>query len=256
VALASSSSSAAGPWAPITKSILNGLKGRFTTSTSLHPIIPSSAKFTLPFVEHAKAGSGEAGDASQAIELVVEKPRNYRIESIASRDRMLVNNLDVKYLHTPELDRSNQCVIMKVSGTVSSASSPSGKARKKAVVTINSNHSTGEIEIGIFPTGSVASYSVSLPHVDNVGLSSKEASSNSSVKSPMPGKIIKVFVGDNGEVSAGEPMIILEAMKMEHVIKAPGVKGSAVKWSVASVPFQVGEFVQEGSELVKLVKKE
>ena len=48
------------------------------------------------------------------------------------------------------------------------------------------------------------------------------------VHSPMPGKIVRVLVGAGQAVGAGEPLIVLEAMKMEHTLKAPAevvVKG-------------------------------
>ena len=44
----------------------------------------------------------------------------------------------------------------------------------------------------------------------------------------MPGKIVRVLVGAGQAVGAGEPLIVLEAMKMEHTLKAPAevvVKG-------------------------------
>lgn len=41
------------------------------------------------------------------------------------------------------------------------------------------------------------------------------------VKSPMPGLVLKVFKNKGEEVEAGETVIILEAMKMENIIKAP-----------------------------------
>ncbi len=41
------------------------------------------------------------------------------------------------------------------------------------------------------------------------------------LKSPMPGLILEVLVKDGQQVKAGEPVIILEAMKMENIIKAP-----------------------------------
>ena len=40
------------------------------------------------------------------------------------------------------------------------------------------------------------------------------------VLSPMPGKVVKVMVAPGGEVSAGEPLVVLEAMKMEHTLNA------------------------------------
>ncbi len=46
-------------------------------------------------------------------------------------------------------------------------------------------------------------------------------SGNPQIRSPMPGKIIKVLVKSGQQIKAGEPMVILEAMKMEHVMSAP-----------------------------------
>ncbi len=47
------------------------------------------------------------------------------------------------------------------------------------------------------------------------------AARQSAVHSPMPGKIVRVLVSEGQAVSAGEPLIVLEAMKMEHTLKAP-----------------------------------
>jgi biotin carboxyl carrier protein len=41
------------------------------------------------------------------------------------------------------------------------------------------------------------------------------------LKSPMPGLILEVLVTPGQNIKAGEPLIILEAMKMENIIKAP-----------------------------------
>ncbi|WP_228389250.1 ATP-binding protein [Cumulibacter manganitolerans] len=41
------------------------------------------------------------------------------------------------------------------------------------------------------------------------------------VRSPMPGTVIAVHTENDAEVAAGEPLIVVEAMKMEHVLKAP-----------------------------------
>jgi len=42
-----------------------------------------------------------------------------------------------------------------------------------------------------------------------------------SVTAPMPGKIIRVMVEPGQEVEAGTPLVVMEAMKMEHVLEAP-----------------------------------
>ena len=41
------------------------------------------------------------------------------------------------------------------------------------------------------------------------------------LKSPMPGLILEIMVEPGQHVKAGDPIVILEAMKMENVIKAP-----------------------------------
>jgi biotin carboxyl carrier protein len=48
------------------------------------------------------------------------------------------------------------------------------------------------------------------------------------VKAPMPGKIIDVLVRDGATVTRGEPVVILEAMKMQNEILAP-VSGTVVR---------------------------
>lgn len=67
-----------------------------------------------------------------------------------------------------------------------------------------------------------------------------------SLKSPMPGKIIQVPIKVGDHVKKGKTLIIMEAMKMEHVIKAPydGV--------VQKVFFKAGDMVQKSTNLVEL----
>jgi biotin carboxyl carrier protein len=43
----------------------------------------------------------------------------------------------------------------------------------------------------------------------------------STVVAPMPGAVIAIHVADGAAVTAGDPIITLEAMKMEHVVAAP-----------------------------------
>lgn len=42
------------------------------------------------------------------------------------------------------------------------------------------------------------------------------------IKAPMPGSILSIEVKKGDEVAKGNPLLILEAMKMENVIKSPG----------------------------------
>jgi glutaconyl-CoA/methylmalonyl-CoA decarboxylase subunit gamma len=50
------------------------------------------------------------------------------------------------------------------------------------------------------------------------------------IKAPMPGKIIDVLVREGSQVLRGEPVVILEAMKMQNEIQSP-VNGHIIKVS-------------------------
>ena len=65
-----------------------------------------------------------------------------------------------------------------------------------------------------------------------------------SLAAPMPGKIIAVLTRNGAKVEKGTPLIILEAMKMEHTIIAPG------RGTVKDINYKVGEQVAEGAELL------
>ena len=49
----------------------------------------------------------------------------------------------------------------------------------------------------------------------------KSSSNRPVVQSPMPGRVIKLIASEDNTVKAGETLIVLEAMKMEHIVSAP-----------------------------------
>lgn len=57
--------------------------------------------------------------------------------------------------------------------------------------------------------------------LQQLGISSQSSSVVQSVKAPMPGLIINISVNIGDEVKKGDSLLILEAMKMENVIKSP-----------------------------------
>jgi 3-methylcrotonyl-CoA carboxylase alpha subunit len=61
---------------------------------------------------------------------------------------------------------------------------------------------------------------------------------------PMPGRVISLLVDPGAHVEANQPVIVLEAMKMEHTLRAPS------SGTVVSFRFAAGEQVDEGAELV------
>jgi acetyl/propionyl-CoA carboxylase alpha subunit len=68
------------------------------------------------------------------------------------------------------------------------------------------------------------------------------------IVTPMPGKIIQVSVGVGDRVNEGQSLIVLEAMKMEHIVCAP------VDAAVESLEVGVGDQVEEGKVLLVLAQ--
>jgi biotin carboxyl carrier protein len=57
--------------------------------------------------------------------------------------------------------------------------------------------------------------------LQQLGIATKSSSVVKQIKAPMPGLIINVSVTDGQEIKKGDTLLILEAMKMENVIKSP-----------------------------------
>jgi biotin carboxyl carrier protein len=66
------------------------------------------------------------------------------------------------------------------------------------------------------------------------------------VKSPMPGRVLKVLVAEGDEVHAGRPLVVVEAMKMENELSA------ARDGKVKKVFVSPGATVDGGAKLVEL----
>jgi len=82
--------------------------------------------------------------------------------------------------------------------------------------------------------------------IENLGLSSKTSHKENEVKAPMPGLIINVAIAEGQKVKEGDPLLILEAMKMESTFTSPkeGV--------VQHIFVKKGDTVDKGQVLVKI----
>jgi len=85
-----------------------------------------------------------------------------------------------------------------------------------------------------------------LIEIDPLAPSAEEDPTAGRLTAPMPGRVTQLMVAAGAKVRRGEPLMIIEAMKMEHTVAAPadGV--------VEAVRFAVGDLVEEGAELIAL----
>ena len=83
-----------------------------------------------------------------------------------------------------------------------------------------------------------------LEWLDPLAHASESEGEGGKLTAPMPGKVIAVMVEAGSKVTRGTPLLVMEAMKMEHTITAPadGV--------VSEVLYGVGEQVSEGAQLL------
>ena len=82
--------------------------------------------------------------------------------------------------------------------------------------------------------------------LEEMGLDAFARSKVNDVKAPMPGMVLKVLVEEGQEISKGDNLLVLEAMKMENIIKSPG------DGTVKSIGAQIGKAVDKNQVLIEL----
>ena len=81
--------------------------------------------------------------------------------------------------------------------------------------------------------------------LEKMGMTANAGARVNHVRAPMPGLIVEMKVKDGDEVKAGDTLLILEAMKMENMIKAPGDA------TVKTVKVRKGEGVEKNQVLIE-----
>lgn len=82
--------------------------------------------------------------------------------------------------------------------------------------------------------------------VKKMGLSANVIQKMTNVKAPMPGLVVDVLVEPGKAVEKGSQLLILEAMKMENVLKAEG------EGIVKSIEVIKGQAVDKGQILIEM----
>ena len=106
-------------------------------------------------------------------------------------------------------------------------------------------YAQGEVDHVFTPLGATQ-----ITSIDLLAHSGETAAEGGRLTAPMPGKVVSFAVKAGDTVTKGQPLAVMEAMKMEHTIAAPadGV--------VQELLYAPGDQVTEGAELLKLVVAE
>jgi len=77
-----------------------------------------------------------------------------------------------------------------------------------------------------------------------MGLNNNHNTVTKDINAPMPGLILDIVVSEGEEVKKGDTLLILEAMKMENIIKSPG------EGKIKSIIVSKGDSVDSGQKLI------
>lgn len=81
--------------------------------------------------------------------------------------------------------------------------------------------------------------------LEKLGLNQLTESKVNEIKAPMPGLVLRLIAEPGQEVKKGDPLLVLESMKMENVLKSPGAG------KVDKVMVSPGHAVEKGQTLVR-----
>lgn len=82
--------------------------------------------------------------------------------------------------------------------------------------------------------------------LERLGFKTNAEKSVGSLQAPMPGKILELLVEEGAEVELGDPVVILEAMKMENELKAP------CAGTIAQITVTTGTNVEKNQLLIEI----
>ena len=85
--------------------------------------------------------------------------------------------------------------------------------------------------------------------IEQLGLNIVAKQAPLNIIAPMPGLVLDIMIENGQEIEKGTPILILEAMKMENVLKA------AASGFIESIEVEKGNAVEKGQLLVKIGSK-
>ncbi|MFB9842141.1 biotin/lipoyl-containing protein [Mucilaginibacter ginsenosidivorans] len=162
------------------------------------------------------------------LKIKVNDKYDYAVEQ--KNEKLLVNNKD-EATDVRQLDESIFHIIRDF------------RSYNVEVVNFDKESKTAEIKVNgnVYTVTAKDQYDLLL---DKLGMSALNSAKVSEVKAPMPGMVLRVFVNEGSQVQKGDNLFVLEAMKMENIIKSPA------DVTVKTLKIKAGDKVEKGQVLI------
>ena len=85
--------------------------------------------------------------------------------------------------------------------------------------------------------------------LEKLGFSTVNTSSDGILKAPMPGKVLSILASVGDEVHQDQPLVILEAMKMENELKSP------ISGIIESITTKTGDSVEKNQPILEITSR-
>jgi len=160
--------------------------------------------------------------------LKINDKSEYKVEK--SGDKLLINNKEIN-VDIQRLNESGYHIINDL------------KSYNAEVVSFDQEVKTAKIKVNgnLYTVTAQDQFDILL---DQLGMSTMNANKVSDIKAPMPGLVLKLLVSEGAEVKKGDNLFVLEAMKMENIIKSPA------DVIVKSIKIKPGDKVEKGQVLL------
>lgn len=160
--------------------------------------------------------------------LKINDKTEYKVEK--SREKLLINDQEIN----ADIQQLNGSVYHIINDL---------KSYNAEVVSFDTTAKTAQIKVNgnLYTVSAQDQFDILL---DQLGMSAMNANKVSDIKAPMPGLVLKLFVSEGSHIKKGDNLFVLEAMKMENIIKSPA------DVTVKSVKIKPGDKVEKGQVLL------
>ena len=175
------------------------------------------------------------------------------VQTVLAVDRMVVEHPDFASetfrVHTHWIESDLAPAIADLPETVPTDTTPDGRPGRRLSVDVDGRR----MEVVVPETPAVAEEQTRLPPPPRrrrPGVDSYVRSDQDGVVSPMQARVVKVVVGEGDQVTQGDAVLDIEAMKMEQTLRAP------VGGRVQGLRAQVGDDVERGEVLCRILREQ